>query len=72
MSKASDIWNDLPFEKRRKLLGSQLERQILDYKLEIDRAERAYKKHIREVKEHLANVERGYREWEREMEASDG
>jgi len=66
VSKASDIWNAQPFGVRKRLNGVMLERQILDYELEISRAKAAHAKHMKEVRQHLANVKASYAKWEQE------
>ena len=67
MSRASDIWNSMSYVQRMLLVGSSLERQILDYKLELGRARRAHRIQIKDIKDHLKNVERAYDEWERKV-----
>lgn len=66
MNEASNRWNALPKEERRRLRGIIIERQMLDYQLEIRRAQAAHEKHLREVRKHLQNVEAEYEKWLRE------
>ena len=66
MSNASELWNKQPLGTRRRLLGVMLERQIFDYELEIKRAKSAHAKHMKEVRQHLANVKASYAKWEQE------
>ena len=64
MSKAADVWNALPFEERSRLQGCIIERQVLDYKIERERAIAAHKKHLAEIDSHLKNCQRDLAKWE--------
>ena len=55
MSNASELWNKQPLGTRRRLLGVM-----------IKRAKSAHAKHMKEVRQHLANVKASYAKWEQE------
>lgn len=57
MSEASRRYNALPFEVRKIASLALIERQVLDYKIEIDRAKKAHKKHLESIRNHLKNCE---------------
>lgn len=67
MSRASDMFNSLPFDERKKFRGVLIEHQIRDYRLEMSRAAAAHRNHMNEARAHIKNCEKALDEWEREM-----
>ena len=67
VSLASDIFNALPDDTRKAVLGLLMEHQIRDIKIEMERAKAAYEKHMREARHHLKNVELSLAQWEKDM-----
>jgi len=57
MSIINDQFNNLPIEVRKIAGNSILQRQILDYRIELDRAKRAHRKHLKDIREHLKSCE---------------
>lgn len=66
-SLATEIWNALPIETRKRLVGVTIKEQIRGIKHEISRAKSAHAKHLRETRSHLKNLEQAYSRWEREQ-----
>jgi hypothetical protein len=64
MTMASDLYNALPRETRRITKGAMLQRQLLDYQIEKERAKAAHRKHMRDVNDHIKTIERSIRDWE--------
>lgn len=58
-TKHSHLWNDLPFEERKRLMPYQIQSQMLHVAQCRAKAVRAHKAHLKELDELYANLERG-------------
>lgn len=64
MSTASDRWNALPRDIRDQAHGLIIEHQIRDYRIEMERARDAHRRHMADIRSHLKNCERELARWE--------
>lgn len=54
----SEQYNELPIEVRNITHRVLIQSQLRDLKIERDRAVRSHKRHLKEIDDHISNVER--------------
>lgn len=57
-SEHSHLWNNLPFEERKRLMPYQIQSQMLHVVQCREKAVRAHKRHMKELDDLLTNLER--------------
>ena len=62
----TDLWNDMPFEERQRLMPHVIESQILHIWQCKQKAIKAHRAHMKELDEWMANLERELKQTQQE------
>lgn len=66
MDKASELFNSLSFDERKRLRGILIQTQLTALRIEKRRTVAAHRKHMTDLNAHLKNIEKELEKWEEE------